>query len=278
MNERGFALVTVLWLVAALSVFVGGSMATARLDLRAIQNRIVLERAEWAAEACAAILSGRFAEGQEIASTDTVDLGGGAWCRASIDDPSARLNINTADTETLNRFFMQGMNEAEQGGALGGDQRNPPNQRPVAFPQARPRFAAVAELRSVDGIDEQRLDELLSLLTVRGAGRVNLMTAHERVVRSLSMLTRSQADRILMWRRAGYSVPDHAGIATLLEQAEIPLSAAAFRQLVRETQLSPTVLVIEAVGGLRGLPIRGARTITVVPVGGRLAVLRREVQ
>lgn len=274
MNERGFALVTVLWLLAALSVFAGGSMTAARLDIRAAQNRIALERAEWAAEACTAILSQRYAQDQTATSTDTVNLGGDTWCHASIKDPSARLNINGADDQTLKRFFREGNNPKGHGGGPGGALRN---LRPAVVPDPRPRFAAVAELRNVDGIDEQRLKDLTSLLTVRGDGRVNLMTADARIIRSLSMLTRAQADRIVSWRSTAGPAPDHTGIAAVLEQAEIPLSAEAYRALVQQTSLAPTVLVIEAAGGFDALPIRGTRTITTIPVGRRLAVLRREV-
>src|SRR5258705_9367940 len=97
MNRRGFALLAVLWVLTALTALTGAGVLVARLGSETTRNRVLLARAEWAREACGEILSARFAADPTTRKLEPIDLGGGTWCRASVDDPAARLNLNTAD-------------------------------------------------------------------------------------------------------------------------------------------------------------------------------------
>ena len=98
--RSGFALFTVLWLIVALSVVTTLALGTGRVGRWESANRIALRRGRWAADACLEILLGRYAA-QGAAPLDSVDLGSGTWCRARIEDPEAKLNINTASDSTI---------------------------------------------------------------------------------------------------------------------------------------------------------------------------------
>src|SRR6266540_968421 len=102
MNCRGFALLTVLWLITALSSVVGLALAATRLGQRTTLNRIALTRGRWAAEACLAIAQARWAQ-HRLADTATIDLGRGVQCEWRIEDPTARINVNAAEREVLER-------------------------------------------------------------------------------------------------------------------------------------------------------------------------------
>jgi type II secretory pathway component PulK len=107
-HNRGFALITVLWLITALATLVGLSMTATRLRNQASANRIVLARGRWAAEACLAIAQARWTQ-QRLPDTATIDLGRGLRCAWTVQDPTARVNFNTADPEVLQSL---GLNEA----------------------------------------------------------------------------------------------------------------------------------------------------------------------
>src|SRR5712691_4181093 len=97
MTRRGFALLAVLWLVAALTVLGGVAVGAARTGSQVTRKRILLTRAAWAREACVEILSSRSAHNAVIRVLASVDLGRGTWCRAALEDPTAKLNLNLAD-------------------------------------------------------------------------------------------------------------------------------------------------------------------------------------
>ena len=59
-GKRGFALITALWLIAAVSAIVGLQVAATRLGQQTSFNRITLTRGRWAAEACLAIVQSRW--------------------------------------------------------------------------------------------------------------------------------------------------------------------------------------------------------------------------
>ena len=105
MNRRGFALLAVLWVLTALTALTGVGLLVARVGSETTRNRMLLARAEWAREACGEILSARFAVDPTIRGLAPIDLGRGTWCRASLQDPAAGLNLNTADRAALVQLF-----------------------------------------------------------------------------------------------------------------------------------------------------------------------------
>ena len=80
-------MLAVLWVLTALSVLGGVALAVARAGSQTTRNRILLVRAGWAREACGEILLARYAQNPAVRAVDSVDLGRGVWCRATLEDP-----------------------------------------------------------------------------------------------------------------------------------------------------------------------------------------------
>jgi type II secretory pathway component PulK len=95
-SKRGFALLTVLWLITAVSAIVGVGVAATRLGLQASINRVVLTRGRWAGEACLAIAQVRWRQ-HRLPDSSTINLGGRTRCSWRVDDPGARINRSPDD-------------------------------------------------------------------------------------------------------------------------------------------------------------------------------------
>jgi type II secretory pathway component PulK len=99
--RRGFALLTVLWLVALLGGVTGGLLMLVRREQRSSANREAITRIRWADDACLAILQARYAKQPDVRVVDSIDLGRGVWCRVAVTDLAARVNLNTASGAML---------------------------------------------------------------------------------------------------------------------------------------------------------------------------------
>jgi general secretion pathway protein K len=260
-GQGGFALLAVLWLIAAASVLIGGSLAAARLGFQTTANRVHLARAEWAREACAEILLARYAEEPTIRRLEKVDLGRGTWCRASLEDPAAKLNLNTADREALRAMLPA---DSLVDAAL-------------QWRSAHGQFADVAQLRGVRGFDEQMVERLARVVTTRGTGVVNVNAAPREVLLTVPGLSEDAAGVIVNRREIGrpFTGPDE--LAGALSPAGRATLLAEYPDFVRATVFAPPILVFTVEGGVAGSPITTRATLTAVPVPGRLAVIRREM-
>ncbi|MGH9261592.1 MAG: hypothetical protein ACRD08_17135, partial [Acidimicrobiales bacterium] len=82
----------------------GLAMASTRLGHEATVNRILLARGRWAAEACLAIAQARRAQAK-LADSATIDLGRDTRCAWRVEDPTAAINVNTAEREVIERLL-----------------------------------------------------------------------------------------------------------------------------------------------------------------------------
>ena len=261
MTRRGFALLTVLWLIAGLGAITAASLALARVGAGVSRNRILLIRAAWARNACEEILLARYAERRTMPPLDSTDLGGGAWCTAIVEEAGTRLDLNRAAPEALRQL-------------LGNDSLADPRNGPFADP---------AELRWVRGFDSATVQQLGPLLTTSGEFTVDLNAAPAAVLASLPGLD-AQAVAIILGRRA--SVPFQSTdelLALLSDQSRATLlnryqEFAGHAAYGRSAAYGPGRVVLR-VRGAAGRPalVAGER-LTVIPVPGRLAVIRREIR
>src|SRR5262245_57487159 len=152
-SRRGVALLAVLWVLAALTALTGAGMVLARIGSETTRNRILLARAEWAREACGEILLSRFAADASIRRLKSIDLGRGTWCRASVDDPAARLNLKVADNDALVKLLT-----ALRVGSQVTDSMLAVRSR-----------GPIYDLRQVPGVDSALAARLEPYLTTRGA-------------------------------------------------------------------------------------------------------------
>lgn len=254
-DRGGFALLTVLWLITALSAIVGLSMVATRLGNQASANRIVLARGRWAAEVCLAISQARRAQ-QRLPDTATIDLGRGLRCAWTVVDPTARVNFNSADRDMLQAL---GLSEAFIRAVL--EQRR---QAP---------FEDLAQLTGLADFDSVAV----RVGTVIGPGSVNLSAAPPAVLRALPGVTPEAVDRVLYRRRLGRPV---ASLDELAAELSPPGRAALlnrYADLARLTTFSAAQLVVQAVGWVEGFAPRATIELVVVPLPERLAVIGRRM-
>jgi len=261
MNRRGFALLAVLWVLTALTALTGAGVLVARLGSETTRNRILLARAEWAREACGEILLARFAVDPTIREFEPIDLGRGTWCRASLEDPAAKLNLNTADPEALAQLF-----------------------RVVGVPQAlaesvlvRRARGTLYDLSQVPGLDSTIAARLTPFVTVRGTGVVNVNAAPREVLCTLPGMT-EEGVFLLMSRRAVRPLHSADEFAGLLSRSSRTMFLSSYAEFVRAAVFDPPQLIATVEGDVRATPITARAILTVIPVPGRLAVIRRETE
>jgi type II secretory pathway component PulK len=284
MSSRGFALLAVLWTLTAVTAFAGAALAVARLGSTTTRNRVLLARAAWAREGCVDILQARFAQDASVRDLHPVDLGRGTWCSATLEDPSAKLNLNLADRPALVTVLQAVMHRPAAVDSLADallDWRDPDAvPRPLGDESSGNRngpFADVGELRYVRGFTDSRVALLAPLMTTRGTGVVNVNAGPAAVLAALPGMTEATV-RIVMMHRSTGPLPDADVLAGLLSPSGRGTLLASYPEFVRATVFAPPQLVGVVTGGVRGTPITARVTLTTVPVAGRLAVIRRETE
>lgn len=268
-GRRGFALLAVLWLVAALGVVAAVGLAAGRTGALATRNRILLSRATWAREACLGILMARFAEdstaeaaGAQLRVLPRVDLGRGTWCEVEIEDPGAKLNLNRADSTML----VQLLDSPELAAEL------------LHWREQYGLFADVAELRSLPGFDSSLADRLGRLATTRGSGAVNVNEASEEVLGLIPGIPSEAVDIVLRRRSFGRPVTSLDELLALASPATRQALLQDYTGWLGRLRFTPAQLLARVTGGVDRTPITSTELLTLAPVPHRLAVVRREAE
>ena len=284
MSRRGFALLAVLWTLTAMTVLTGAAISVARLGSATTRNRLLLARAAWAREACVEILQARYAQDASIRALDTVDLGRGTWCTASLEDPSVKLNLNLADRQALGAVLQPIVRRSRAVDSLLDallDWRDPDAvPRPLGDESSGNRngpFADVWELRYVRGFTDSLVAGFTPFLTTRGTGAINVNAAPPEVLAALPGVTAETA-RLLMMHRGRPPLSNADALAGLLSPGARATLLASYPEFVRAAVFAPPQLLGVVTGGVRGTAITARVTLTLVPVAGRLAVIRRETE
>lgn len=283
-TREGFALLAVLWTLTAVTVLAGTVMTVAQLGSTTTRNRILLARAGWAREACAEILQARYAQDASIRRLDSVDLGRGTWCMASLEDPAVKLNLNVADRPALVTVLQAVVRRSALVDSLVDallDWRDPDREpRPFGDEPATARngpLADVWELLYVRGFTDSLVARLVPFLTTRGTGAINVNAAPPEVLATLPGMT-EETVRMLISRRGEMSILNADILAELVSPSARRALLASYPEFVRSAVFTTPQLVGTVIGGVRGTPLNARVTLTMVPVAGRLAVIRRETE
>lgn len=261
LGRRGFALLAVLWVVTALAVLTGVALSVARTGWQTTRNRVFLARAGWAREACVEILLARYAQDASVRRVDTVDLGRGTWCRAGLEDPAGKLNVNVADREALERLLSGiGYQPSAADSIMIGRHRGP-----------------IYDLAQVPGLDSAAAIRLALFLTTRGTGVVNVNAAPREVLATLPGIS-EEALQVILLRRDRRPLQSADELGASLSQPSRTALLAAYPEFVRSAVFAPTQLVATVEGGVKGTTLVSRATLTLVPTPGRLAVIRRETE
>lgn len=256
MNHRdGFALLAVLWVIAALSALVGLGLGALRIGAGASANRLELTRGRWAADACLAIAEARWV-GRRLSDTGTIDLGRETSCAWRVEDPTARVNVNTAPREVL--------------AALAFTRRVDPS-RADSLVLHRP-YQDTAQVRAVIGADSV----LLSDLTVDGSGTVDLNRASPAIIEVLPGLGAEAAEQLAEHRRLGRPVTGLDQLISALPGSQ-PALLPHYADLSALVTFAPPQFLITATGWVGDGDLHSTIEELVVPLPDRLAVIRRRL-
>jgi type II secretory pathway component PulK len=283
MNRRGFALLTVLWLLTALSAVGAASLAVARLGADVSRNRILLLRAGWAREACAEMLLARYAERGTVTDLDTTDLGRATWCRATVEDAAGKLDLNRAPREML--LTLLGSDSLTDALLDWRDRDDVPRQRGAEAEWYRsqgrrgPRngpLADVGELEFVRGFDQAEVAPFRALVTVRGAEQIDINAAPAAVLGALPGLGAEAVSLIL--RHRGRPIRSADELLSLLSPSARQALLSRYQEYSLRAGYRPPLVTVRVEGEVGGTSPVSAARLTVVPVPDRLAVIRRETE
>ncbi|HSM18181.1 MAG TPA: hypothetical protein VK845_14445, partial [Gemmatimonadales bacterium] len=122
------------------------------------------------------------------------------------------------------------------------------------------------------------LDRVDRLLTTRGTGALNLNAAPVEVLATVPGLS-PEALAVVERRRNERRLLSSADeLASLLSSRGRHELYRTYQDFLRAVSFSPGKPVAHIEGWIERSPARARMTVTLVPVGSRLAVVRREVQ
>jgi general secretion pathway protein K len=278
-SRHGFALLTVLWLIALLGGVTGGLLVLVRREQQLSANRGVITRIQWAENACLAILQARYAGHPDIRTVDSTDLGRGVWCHAAVTDLAARVNLNLASGAMLRAVLgsdslaaaVLDWRDADAVADAQGAERPWYAARQRDGPRNAP-FRSVRELLLVRGFETAPPMWLDSVFTVEGDGRINPNLVAPAVLRGLPGLDAEAIHMIAMG-------PSIAGLDQLMgrvSSASRRGMASAYRELSAQLAFQPAWLEARLDAGVEGSAVRAAERVLLVPLESRLAVISRQ--
>jgi len=259
-SNAGFALIAVLWVLAALSALTAVGLATARVGSMTTRNRIVLSRAAWAREACIDILRARFARDTMTLQVSKTDLGRGTWCTAKLEDPSGKVDVNRADRPTIERLMLNmGVQPSVAESIL-----------------TIRRRARIYDVTQIPGVDSALAARLARVLTTRGSIAVNLNAASREILATLPGMSTEAIEVVLSQRTTQRPLVGADDLARRLSKSGRTALYANYEPFSTRAVFSPAHLILVAEGGVRGTALVAHATLTAAPVAGRLAIIRRE--
>src|SRR6266487_4050199 len=115
-RHRGFALLTVLWLMTTAAIVVLAAVLSARDGVDMAANRVRSERAVWYVNGCLdraralldAALAGARRDGRDVPVWRRLDLympRAGVGCRLDLRTAGSRIDVNTAARDVLERLL-----------------------------------------------------------------------------------------------------------------------------------------------------------------------------
>lgn len=272
-QRRGFALMAALWLVVLVGATGYGLSVHARGARLTVANALETEQAVAAAEA--ALESGRAMLAIDALALlarpmDTTVLGVELFTLKAR-DAGSRLQLNHATEDDIRRLLVALGHDAGLADRLAqrvadwrdaddhrrarGAERDDYLQSGARLLPSNSDFAALGELRSVDGMTDDVLATLMPHVDFIGTGQVNLNSAPREVLLSLPGFGPAAADAVIRRRVRG-------ALGSLDEVSQVVGPGArealleAMPVLSSRVVFETTEIVLEAEGWVEGSPIR----------------------
>jgi len=303
-SVRGFALLSALWLLVALSALALEVSVVARHRRLIVANTLESVRGERAAasgveheRARLARLPVRGGDGASwngagsavdpwqhagSSATDTVALGDDAFYAVASVDVGTLVNINVVDEVGLTRFltassidpmtadaFAQAImdwRDADDFRRLRGAERDDYIKNGARELPSNGPFEAADQLRFVRGMSRSILSHIEPQLTVFGSGQVNVNKASEPVLLSLPGMTTLAAAAIAGAQRGHRRIEN---LRQLLDLLPVPARMALEQNPIGAARLAFETheLELRSVGWLKGSPVRVHETALVTRIG-----------
>ena len=276
-SRRGFALLTVLWLLSTIGVVALAATALGRDEFNAASNRIALERATWIAEGCAAELRAVIAD--SLRSTEKVpDAQDRLWTRlrstietARFSDSTCvveaeaagdRLDVNTATPEQLDRLFdaagIDGDPSSLRDALLDwidpDDEARPSGAEADWYRVAGrrlPRNAPIADAREITRIKGfEGLASLERFISTEDP-QISVATAPPTVLAAVPAFSPAIVDRILQLRAANRPINDLSIVLAGVPESDADSAMARFPEILRVTTLVPPVWIVTVKAAIR---------------------------
>jgi type II secretory pathway component PulK len=300
-RRRGFALLTVLWVLTAASAVSLAVALAGRESHAASRNRISATRAYWRAVGCAE--RARWAIDDVLQRATDGQVRDSVWrmldrsvmnsvapdtvCSVRIEAAGTRLDVNAADGSMLERLFdAAGMADAWEltasvqdwideddaerpGGGESGWYRAAGRVRPRNGPLASP-----SELPLVRGFEQANLDSVIDV----EAGRISIATAREPVLAALPGFTPGVRQFILDRRATMRQIRDLRELTDIVPRTDADSVIAHFPELARLASVDPDAWIVTATSWVGTPAVASVVEIRIVRAGDRAAVERRRVR
>ncbi|MBL6936610.1 MAG: general secretion pathway protein GspK [Alphaproteobacteria bacterium] len=250
-RQRGFALVVVLWVVAALSLIAGAmlasSMTSAKIEKNAWTQIEVRNAADTAVQSTIMSL---FDPGKPLALDGRVQRSrvGGTALAVSIQDEGGLIDLNHASVGLLKTLVKAGGVDAEAADTLVARivyWRSPPQEDSSlagdddggdrSFRPRRGSFQSLDELKLVPGLSPEIYDRIAPALTIYGrpTGDFDTRVAPRAVLMLVPGIDGDRADVALAARTGELVIPRH--VFTIVATAEASNIRFSRRAAVRLT-------------------------------------------
>jgi general secretion pathway protein K len=213
-NERGIALLIVLWMLALLALVIAGFTLTSHTDIQLGRNQVDSARARALADAGVARavigLNEPDAAHRWLADGRPYDWRfGGGDVAISIQDEGGKINLNAASEEVLKSAFAYIGAADDLGASLAQaivDRRAPTSLEEPAT--NGPAFAVMEDFETLPGMTPQIYYRIAPLVTVYGQSElVDMLTASRDVLLALPDADPNEIDEFLA-ARATQGTPD----------------------------------------------------------------------
>jgi type II secretory pathway component PulK len=302
-RRRGFALLTVLWVMTAGSVLAAAGVLAGRQGAHAARNRVNSARALWRAEDCLARAHATIDE--QLSEARTPDAESATWraldslppapslpmaegCAVVLRAAGSTLDVNAAESEQLARLFTAAYGAPPADGLVDAlldwrdadDEPRPEGAEADWYRTQRrhvPRndsIAAVGELARIRGFEE--LAGLGDLLGVE-PGRISIANAPAAVLLAVPGFTEETVAAILERRFRGEQVTSLLALAKSLSPRSADSLIARYPDIERLTALEPDAWILTSEGAVGDPIVRATIEVRLVRAGRRAVVLRRRI-
>jgi type II secretory pathway component PulK len=302
-SRPGFALLTVLWIMAAAATVALALETTARAAVSATTNRVALERAFWRAADCLErmrdAIDGALAQGAREEGVLRIWRGLDAFathsvtprptdCDATLYAAGSRLDVNGASDAQLGALLRSlPVSDPDRFADRVLDWRDPDDDtRPwgaergfyFALGLPEPSNGAFHDIREVAKLADGTLPlmDLTAILSVE-RGRISLNHAPAPVLLVVPGFSHEVVDRILLERESGRAIEDLPSVAARVSPQAADSLMAHYPEVVALTTTEPDAWILE-IRGWSGSPPQAVHLdARVVLDGARATVVRRRI-